>query len=117
MKFKTCDVCSVSTGFLFGKIDGVYEIMSFLIGRPAFTHDLVVYSKAAREALEKAVEGIPTRDDAEGTDKNNYAERLAVFEAKLGAEVDLPDDLGGSIADGRGVMETMATALGKKTAV
>lgn len=114
MKFATCDVCSVSTGFLFGKMDGVYKVMSYLIGRPAFTHDLLAYAKPARELLEKSVPGIPTRDEAAGTDKSNYVERLKAFEARLGSHVELPETMAGALDDGRDVMDTMADVLSRK---
>ena len=115
MKFNTCDVCSVSTGFLFGKMEGVYRVMSFLVGRDVFTHELVAYAKTAREKLSAAVVGLPTRDEVSGTNKDNYADRLNSFEARLGLQIDIPDELAGSLSDGRGVMDTLADVLGKKT--
>ena len=40
-RFLTVDVLSTTTGRLLGKIDGVYEVVSYLVGRDVYTHELL----------------------------------------------------------------------------
>lgn len=118
MKFKTVDVLSTTTGVLLGDIGGVYKVTSFLIGRPAYTHELAYYGRRASAAIRAAVPSIPTEEDAERVNKDNYNQFLAEWEAKLGTEIDLPDSLRDVLADDRSAVSTLEEmALGKPVIV
>jgi hypothetical protein len=107
MKFPTHAVLSTCTGRLMGGIDGVYAVMSFLIGRDAYSHELAFYGKQAAAALKSELPTLPTHDDFEHVTAQNYKAMLAEWEAKLGSEIDLPDSLRDCLADNRGPISTL----------
>lgn len=107
MKFTTCDVLSTSTGRLLGKIDGVYAVVSFLVGRPVFTHEIVTYGKQASAALKAAIPSLPVKGDAEHVTGENYREELKKWEEQFGSEIDLPDSLRDCLADDRDALSTL----------
>jgi hypothetical protein len=108
MKFATDAVLSTSTGRLLGDIDGVYKVISFLIGRDAYTHELAFYGHRAQAALKAAFPDLPGKADAEHVNKENYRECLATWERQFGPEINLPDTLRDCLADGKNAIETLS---------
>lgn len=106
MRFATNEVLSTSTGRLLGKIDGVYKVVSFLVGRSVFSHELVTYGMQAAAALKAAIPALPSKEDAEHVTGENYKAELAKWEAKFGPEIDLPDHLRECLADDRTAIDT-----------
>jgi hypothetical protein len=110
MKFPTHAVLSTSTSRLLGDIGGVYAVLSFLIGRSAYTHEIAYYGRRAAAALKQALPDLPTKADAREVNEENYRDFLYAWEAKFGAEIDLPDSLRDCLADeksGLGTAEEM----------
>lgn len=112
MKFSTHAVLGTSTGRLLGDIGGIYKVISFLIGRPAYTHDLAYYGRRAEKAIKAARPDLPGSDDAEHVNGDNYKDFLAMWERKLGAETDLPDSLRDCLADEKDAMDTAVEMVG-----
>jgi hypothetical protein len=106
MRFPTHAVLSTSTSRLLGNIDGIYEVISFLIGRDAYTHDLAYYSRRAAAALKQALPDLPTKADAREVNEKNYRDFLYAWEAKFGVEIDLPDSLRDCLADEKSGLNT-----------
>lgn len=100
-EFETHAVLSACTGRLMGDIGGVYEVMSFLMGRPAYTHELAYYGEAAQKALIAAHPELPTRQDFEHVNGDNYTDVLAEWTAKLGDVIKLDEALRDVLADDR----------------
>jgi hypothetical protein len=111
MKFPTHAVLGCSTGRLLGDIGGIYSIISFLIGRDAYTHDLAFYSDRAEAALKAAMPTLPGQTEATHVTKDNYRECLAAWEKQFGTEIDLPESLRDCLADGKNSVETMLIRL------
>ncbi len=107
-KFATRDVLSASTGILLGDIGGVYKVVSYLVGRSVFTHELVTYGKEAEKALRAALPELPSEEEAAQITPDNYGDWLAVWEAKLGPELLLPDALRECLADDKTALQTAA---------
>lgn len=105
-RFKTEDVLSVTTGILMGEIGGVYAVMNFLADRSLYTHELVVYGKAAKAVLLAARPDIPGEATGE-----TWQAVLGSAIAQLGSAVDLDDALRGVIAVDRSPIEALQ-ALG-----
>jgi len=106
MKFPTHAVLSTSTGRLLGSIGGVYAVISFLLGRSAYTHELAYYGRRAAAALKAAKPELPTSADAKHINENNYCEFLRAWQDKLGDEIDLPESLRDCLADDKTCIET-----------
>lgn len=51
MQFKTHGVLTATTGILMGGMDGIYAVASYLLDRPAFTHELAHYAAPMKAAL------------------------------------------------------------------
>ncbi len=105
--FLTRDVLSTSTGRLLGDIGGVYKVMSFLLGRDAYTHDLAYYGTRAAAALKAALPDLPVSADAEHVTQENYRDCLATWEKQFGAEINLPDSLRDCMADEKNALGTL----------
>ena len=114
MKFATADVLGASTGRLLGDIGGIYKVLSFLIGRDAYTHDLAFYGRQASAALRAARSDLPVSEDAGHITENNYRECLATWEKQFGPEIDLPDSLRECLADNKSAMQTLAELVDPK---
>lgn len=114
MKFATHAVLGASTGRLLGDIGGIYKVISFLIGRDAYTHDLVFYRRQASKALKAAVPALPVEKDAEHVNGKNFQECLATWEKQFGPEIDLPDSLRDCLADDKSAMETLTEMVDPK---
>ncbi len=107
-KFATRDVLSVSTGRLLGGIGGVYEVISYLVGRSVFTHELVIYGEEAERALRVALPELPSEEETAQITPDNARDWLTVWEAKLGPEILLPDALRECLADDKTALQTAA---------
>ena len=108
MKFATDAVLGTSTGRLLGDIGGIYKVISLLIGRDAYTHDLAFYGRRASAALKAALPDLPVEKDAEHVTGENYRECLAAWEKQFGPEIDLPDSLRDCLADDKNAIETLS---------
>lgn len=117
MKFATADVLGTSTGRLLGDIGGIYKVVSFLIGRDAFTHDLAFYGRQASAALKAALPELPVREDAEHVNGENYRECLAAWEKQFGSEIDIPESLRDCLADDKSPMETLTDMVGPERVI
>jgi hypothetical protein len=113
MKFATNAVLSASTGTLLGDIGGVYEVMSYLVGRDVYTHELAYYGRRASAAIKAALPAIPVREDAQHVTPDNFRDELAKWEAQFGSEIDLPDSLRECLADDRDCISTAVEMVGK----
>ena len=114
MKFATDAVLGASTGRLLGDIGGIYKVLSFMIGRDAYTHDLAFYGRQASKALKAAVPDLPVEKDAEHVTGENYRECLATWVKQFGPEIDLPDSLRDCLADDKSAMQTLTEMVDPK---
>ena len=114
MKFATDAVLGTSTGRLLGDIGGIYKVMSFMIGRDAYTHDLAFYGRQASAALKSALPDLPVSADAEYVNGENYRECLAAWVEQFGPEIDLPDSLRECLADDKNAMQTLTEMVDSK---
>jgi hypothetical protein len=105
--FQTVDVLSTSTGVLLGDIGGVYKVVSFLVGRDVFTHELVTYGKQAAAAIKIAVPSVPTKDDAGHVNGTNFAEFRDEWIGRIGTTIELPDSLRDCLANDRNALSTL----------
>lgn len=105
--FATVDVLSTTTGRLLGDIGGVYRVVSYLVGRDVFTHELVTYGRRAAAVIKSAVPAVPTAEDAEHVSGDNFAAFRDSWIQKLGGEIDLPDSLRECLADDRNALDTL----------
>lgn len=112
MKFPVHAVLGTTTGRLLGDIGGIYSVMSFLLGRDAFTHELAYYAHRAETAIRSVLPDLPGRDDAEHVNGENYKECLTAWEWQFGAEIDLPDSLSDCLADEKNAVETATEMVG-----
>jgi len=101
-KFATHGVLGASTGILMGDIGDLYKVVSFLLGRPAHTHDLAHYGKRVADALIICHPELP--DDApDGT----WEKVRDAFTSKWGDEMELDPALDAVLADDRNPIETL----------
>ena len=112
MKFPTHAVLGTSTGRLLGDIGGIYQVISFMIGRDAYTHDLAYYGSQAEKAIKTARPDLPGHDDADDINAENYKVRLKAWEKQFGAEIDLPESLRDCLADEKNAIETAVEMVG-----
>lgn len=90
-----------------GDIGGVYRVVSYLVGRDVFTHELVTYGRRAAAAIKSAVPAVPTSEDAEHVNGDNFAAFRDGWVQKLGSEIELPDSLRECLADDRNALDTL----------
>lgn len=112
MRFDTHAVLGTTTGRPLGDIGGIYKVISFLIGRDAYTHDLAFYGKRAAAAVRAARPDLPGEDDAKNITVDNFQACLAAWERQFGTEIDLPDSLRDSLADDKNALETLTDIVG-----
>lgn len=105
--FPIRDVLGVTTGRLLGDIGGIYKVMSFLLGRDAYTHELAYYAERARKAIRAVRPDLPIDEDAKDVTKDNYRDHLAAWERQFGTEIDLPDSLRDCLADEKNALSTL----------
>lgn len=112
MKFPTHAVIGTTTGRPLGDIGGIYSVISFLIGRPAFTHEIALYGSRAAAAIKATIPDIPIEADAEHVDGGNYRYCLAGWERQFGPEIELPDSLRDCLADDKNAIQTACEMIG-----
>lgn len=102
MLFDTHGILSVTTGRLMGDIGAVYEVISYLIGRPAYTHELSHYRDAASAALLTRYHGLP-----DAATRENWQEVRDKAIEKFGAKMALDPALDGILADDKDPITTL----------
>ena len=101
-KFSTHGVLSASTGILMGDIGELYKVTSYLLGRSAYTHELVHYSKLISKALIICHPELPN-EVLDGT----WEKVRDDFVAKWGSEMELDPALDAVLADDKNPVETL----------
>ena len=102
MRFQTRGVLSASTGILMGNIGALYEVASYLLDRPAYTHELAHYAGPMQKALRACHPELP-EDAPFGTWQ---AVRDALI-AEHGETMELNPALKGVLADDRDPITTL----------
>lgn len=105
--FPTHAVLSTCTGRLMGDIGGVYQVMSYMLGRDAYTHELAHYGKQAAAALRYAHPELPGEDDFDYVNGDNVHAVLAEWEIKLGQTMNLDSSLNECMADDRNAIDVL----------
>lgn len=105
--FPTHAVLSTCTGRLMGDIGGVYQVMSYMLGRDAYTHELAHYGKQAAEALRYAHPELPSEDNFSHVNGDNVHDVLSEWEGKLGQTFDLDSSLKECMADDRNALDVL----------
>lgn len=85
--FPTAVIASLSSGTLLCKFVDMHEAAEFLMGHPIWTHHFAnkeLWQKMQATILEQCP-GMPTEID--GATKDNYLEKVAALEAKIGKVV------------------------------
>lgn len=100
--FETHGILSATTGILMGDIGALYAVASFLLDRPAFTHELAHYGDAMRNALVTAHPELPTEATGE-----NWQQVRDAFVATHGATFALHQSLKGVLADEKDPITTL----------
>lgn len=90
-----------------GDIGGVYQVMSYMLGRDAFTHELAHYGKQAAAALRYAHPELPGEDDFKHVNGENVLAVRAEWEGKLGQTIDLDSSLKECMADDRNAIDVL----------
>jgi hypothetical protein len=89
--FPTADVLGAITGRLLGKIDGVYELLSWMTDGPVWTHQL---PRVGREASPVVLSLHPELRaavlQAEHVTPDNWQQWLAVWIDRYGPEITVP---------------------------
>lgn len=106
--FPTHGVLSATTGRLMGDIGGLYEVGSYLLGRPIFTHELGYYCKPMAERLAAAHPELPTH-----ATKENWQAVRDAFIAEHGETFALNPSLAGSLSDDENAISTLARMVAK----
>lgn len=90
-EFASCDVLSVVTGRLVGKMGGVYEVLNWMAGESLFTHQI---PRASREAQPVLVAAHPALrqaiDEAEQVNSENWSEWLQTWQDRYGPVLAVP---------------------------
>jgi len=88
MKFTTAQVLSITTGRMFCEsIDGVYEILNFMVAESLMTHQLPRAAKACKDSI---IQQCPWSGiDGDPITSGTYESVLADIEAKAGKEHEL----------------------------
>lgn len=94
-----------------GDIGGVYQVASYLVGRPVFTHELPRYGDQIAKALLICHPELPN-DAPDGTWQKVRDECVA----KWGEEMELNEALDAVLADDKNPIETLRE-MGFKSAV
>ncbi|ALF02078.1 MULTISPECIES: DUF7736 domain-containing protein [Salipiger] len=102
MPFETHGVLSATTGILMGDILALYHVVSYLLDRPAYTHELVHYGKGVRAALLTCHPELPS----EATSENWKQVRDREIQ-KWGDTMELDPALKGVLADDKDPVSTL----------
>lgn len=101
----TLGVLGLTDGRLMGDIGDIYKVVSFFIGRDAFTHELPRYGRQIAPVL---TEAFPDLAEDRGRDWKDFRDAAL---AAHGETVTVPDEWSGSLSDGKGPVETAVEAL------
>ena len=101
----TLGLLSVADGRLMSAIGDVYQVISFFIGRDAFTHELPMYGRKAEPLIIAQFPAFGARRELPWEQVRD--EVLAQF----GAATAVPDAWAGVLADGSDPIANLATAL------
>jgi hypothetical protein len=86
-EFSTASILSLATGISFCNFGEIHEATEYLMGHPVWTHHFA--SKELWDNMRQAVIDqypmMPT--EIKGVTKNNYLEKLAEIEAKIGKTI------------------------------
>lgn len=107
----TLGILAITDGRLMGSIGDVYAVVSFFIGRPAFTHELPKYGMKAEPLLLERFPDLAPRPETDWTVVRDEAL------ARHGETIDLPDEWAGSLADGMGPNSNIYALAGEKPVV
>lgn len=102
MTFETHGILSATTGILMGDIGALYAVASFLLDRPAYTHDLAFYGERMRAALTIAHHDLPTEATGE-----NWQQVRDTYIGQHGATMELNPALKGVLADDKDPITTL----------
>lgn len=102
MQFETHGVLSASTGLLMGDIGALYAVASYLLDRPAFTHELAHYGERMQKALLLCHPELPS-EAPDGT----WQKVRDAFIARHGDTIQLDGALKGVLADDRDPITTL----------
>jgi hypothetical protein len=90
-EFASCDVLSVVTGRLVGKMGGVYEVLNWMTGESLFTHQLPRVGDEARPVLVAAHPALQQAiDEAEQVTTDNWNEWLQTWQDRYGPTIAVP---------------------------
>jgi hypothetical protein len=86
-EFPTAVIASISTGVLLCKFGDMHEGAEYLMGHPIWTHHFAddTLNAEMQRTIAEQCPGMPT--EIEGVTKDNYLEKLAAIEAKIGKTV------------------------------
>ena len=90
-----------------GDIAGLYQVVSFLLGRNAYTHELGYYGKQVAAAIRVAHPDLPCDEDFAHVSRKNVHDVLAEWEGKFGKTFELSDSLKDILADERDAVSTL----------
>lgn len=102
MKVETHGVLSAVTGILMGDLGALYEVTSYLIDRPAYSHELAHYHERVKAALLACHPELPSS----ATEQNWQAIRDR-YVAEIGETMELNPALKGVIADDKDPITTL----------
>lgn len=90
-EFPACDVLSVVTGRLVGKMAGVYEVLNWMTGESLFTHQLPRVGDEARPVLVAAHPDLQKAiNEADQVNRDNWNEWLQTWQDRYGPVIAIP---------------------------
>ena len=104
-KLPTIGLLTIGDGRLMGDIGTVYKVVSFFIGRSAYTHELPKYGRLIEPIL------CAQWPDLAGGENTPWEDVRDTALNKHGDEIDVPDEWFGSLADGKGPVQNLTEAL------
>ncbi len=110
--FPTAVVLSAIGDVLLCDIGEVYDLLSFLVGRPVFTHEIPSAGKLCRPHVEQQHPTLAGYD-ATGINRNNWSVRLAELVANYGGAFALTPIGWNDLAE-RHPLETLQDMVGDK---
>lgn len=90
-EFPTPDVLSTITGRLIGKIDGVYQVLSWMTGESVFTHQIPRIGREAVPVILAAHAGLQSAiDEAEQVNPQNWQKWRDTWVDRYGPTIAVP---------------------------
>lgn len=99
---ETHGLLSATTGILMGDIGAVYAVASYLLDRPAYTHELAFYADKMRRALTAVYPDLPIDATA-----GNWQQIRDDYVERYGSTITLDPALKGVIADDKDPITTL----------